>query len=179
MTIVYRSAPYRTARTGRFDIGRLGERFATTYDPSTAVEAFGRALLRAAATRVKVIGDGLSENLDFALGVLHPVRIRSIATFMDAGRVHTNVLTNYVGVLRADMERRIAAADDVDSVADVVVQALDDLHAYVLAHELVSDGYREAERRMFSHLEGGSHRRDSEAGEVAVSSPEAVLALAA
>ena len=156
MASIYRHSVGRSSGH-RFNFVRLGETFATTYDPATEIDAFGRSLLRAAGRRLDEIGASPSDDLSFALDALHPARVIGISTYVEPSCVSSRILSEYLRMLLTNAEARVDVAADGDAVAEAVIQALDDLHAYVLAHRLVPDAFREeyleAERRMIARFE--------------------------
>ncbi len=91
----------------------------------------------------------------FAVTDLLPNRVFAASLFIapitEADAEH---IDDFLATIELGAIGQIAAANDADDVADAVIRAAEDLHSYLLGHDIVDDRYR--------HLTAGSLFRQGE-----------------
>jgi hypothetical protein len=143
------------------DLGWFRRTLLRAYDPVLEFNQFSRAISAAARMRERELG-GSSAALRFALEGILPWRIRNAQQNVEPERVDSEAFANYLRLLQSTTDKRIAVAPSPDELAEVVFGALDELHGYLLAHELVSELYMAAEEMIAGMYAGDDNDRAPE-----------------
>src|SRR5437764_935698 len=115
-------------------------------DPIVELGRFRASLLTAVRARQHTLGSGVtSERLRFAADTLARVRVRGAQLHLKRSMVVGTVFGEFLRCSSGIAVEAIALAETADDLADALLDALDSLHTYLLTHELVDDGYQEAE----------------------------------
>lgn len=108
------------------------------------LDAFGVSLqgeAQQACERFPDLAD--DELIRFAVGDLLPNRVAMATIFLteklDVGDAEH--LDQYLESIEGAVQREVAAADSCDGVANAILSATEDLHTYLLGHELVDRRY--------------------------------------
>jgi hypothetical protein len=150
---------HKTVETS--DLARFRRTLLRAYDPALDFDQFARAVTAAARIREREIG-GSSSTLSFALHGVLRWRIRNAQHNVEPARVDSDVFANYLRLLQATTDERIAVAPSLDELAEVIFGAADELHGYLLAHELVSDRYMATEAMIADLFAGDDNDRAPE-----------------
>lgn len=105
---------------------------------------FGEVLERESTARIKTLGLTEDADLRFALRDLLPRRTRAAREHLGGRNDQRAIigLLNFLDVEQRGAIARITAAADTEDVADALTHSLDDLHGYLIAHDLATDRYR-------------------------------------
>lgn len=136
------------------DLEGFGEALLRTYDPRVDLDAFARGLASAAQSRTNVVGNA-SELLTFATDVVGPFRVRGISRHIARDRVDARVFREFLRFVEDAAVARIALATSADEVGSLMLGAFDEVHTYVIAHDLVSKAYERVERAAAAMIESG------------------------
>jgi hypothetical protein len=134
------------------DLKQFRRTLMDAYEPALQIDGFGRALKAAGQLRERELGGGSSWMLNFALNGMQPLRILNARQNLDPSRVDAAVFEAYLHLLQASAEEKISDARDADGLAEAVLGALDELHGYLIAHELVADAYLEVDNAMAARI---------------------------
>jgi hypothetical protein len=162
-------------RAARVDYSRM----LFDWDPDAGLSRLEQSFTAAIrASRARFVEHGALEAL--ALDVVLPTRIRNAKQFLRP-EARDDALETYIEYVLATGSARIDAAATSDEAAGAVMRALDDLHAYLTAHEIVTDGYAEAEAKLAARLESWpeDESHDTGASTLAGAANRSDLALAA
>jgi hypothetical protein len=155
------------------------------WDPLFELGRFQESLRSSAHARLRALGEEASDDLRFANDELLRIRIHGAQRHLKRSLVAGTVLADFLRYAEELATEAIDAAETADEIAEALVGALDSLHAYLLTHDLVEPGYREAEEAHVKRLLSRSVAPDppEEPEEVGLEVPTAAakndLALAA
>lgn len=91
--------------------------------------------------------------LVFALNVLLPIRERGTERYLRRDAINREAFEEFIDVSERVAYRAIEAAATQDELADAIVSVLENVHSYLLAHELVSVDYKKIERVLAHHMQ--------------------------
>jgi hypothetical protein len=131
----------------------------------TQLTAVAEALQREVADRERAIGSVRDDaTAMFAVEELAPVRLAAVREHLREQSLDDLWhFERFLDGLEGEMCDGIRAASSADDLAEAVLCAVQDLHAYVLAYGVVDDGYAAAE-------EASLVKRGTEAGSAATTS---------
>jgi hypothetical protein len=134
-------------------VGQLRDALLAAFDPELETERFFRSILSAGRARQHALaGTGESAMLVFALDVLLPIRERGTERFLRRDAIDRKAFEEFIDVSERVAHRAIDTATTQDELADAMVSVLDNVHSYLLAHDLVSADYKKIERVLAHHL---------------------------
>jgi hypothetical protein len=142
---------YDTNRLSRLtDITRFEEIFRSAQDPkqvaASQIEEFGRALASASQARLDTLRDKESDLFASATRSLLPSRIGlSVVYLRPQNPVQADALHDFIYMTRTLTLAAIEVAESADQVGEAVLQGLDDLHAFLLEHQVVTEEYLQSE----------------------------------
>lgn len=145
----YIRRPTRTLSIEFRDYSKLLRRAA---DSSVELRRFESQLREVAVRRAHELSVFDDEAVQFAVNVLLPSRLRSAAQHLIREAVDAEALAGFLGCSTEVGVEQLAASDGAEDVADAVTGALDGLHSYLIAHNLVNDAYLTAERAFAARL---------------------------
>jgi hypothetical protein len=116
------------------------------------IDDFGRALFVLARDREQNIRWEGEDLLSFAIDALLPSRVGTTSLHLRAVNAdEAQALAEFLQASRALSSETIAEAGSAEDLGEALISALDDLHAYVLTHGLVDDGYLRSEVALAEH----------------------------
>jgi hypothetical protein len=128
-----------------FDLEELARALRNSFDPRIEIRQFQMRLRGAVRARQHEL-NATSANLRFAVDELLPFRLRGIERHVQVNAVDSHAFSDFLSYILEVARAQIGTSATVDDLAETIVDVLDDLHGYVLAHELVAPGYLAAER---------------------------------
>jgi hypothetical protein len=133
------------------DLGRHARQLAKAFDPLAELGRYERHLLGTTRARQHALEDD-SAALSFALHTLLAVRMRGLSRHLRTEAIEQDALQGFLAQSLELATSAMSDVEDADSLADVVTTALDEIHSYFLAHDLVTTGYLEGERELARRL---------------------------
>jgi hypothetical protein len=133
------------------DAADLRRAILEAFDAEVETERFFKTVASSARAREHAL-TSTTPMLSFALDVLLPVRKRGTERYLRRDAVDRETLERFVEFSERVAVRAIDAAGSPDDLADAVIAVLDDLHSYLLAHNLVDDEYLAAEQVLGERL---------------------------
>ncbi len=125
-------------------------------DSSVELRRFESQLRQVAARRAHELSVFDDEAVQFAVNVLLPSRLRSAAQHLIREAVDAEALAGFLRCTTEVGAEQFAASDGAEDLADAVTGALDGLHSYLIAHNLVNDAYLARERAFAARLLGAA-----------------------
>ncbi len=95
-------------------------------------------------------------DLQFAMERVLPLRVEAARRYLSAEHDQRGLidLIRFLNLVRQSVRARVREASTPQDVSDAVTATLDDIHGYLLAHDLVDKKYRMAEALLLDDLAG-------------------------
>lgn len=121
-------------------------------DPVGELGRFRDRLLARLRSRQHELGGVTDARLRFAADTLSRARIRAAQLYLKRSSTEARTLGSYLRYNGDWALDELASGENADQLAEALLDALDSLHAYLLAHDLVGPGYEEAESALTERL---------------------------
>ena len=159
--------PRQTRSRSTAELRLFGRMYRDAFDPDLEIERFAETVLSLARARQHVLGTPKSSMLSFALDNLLPLRVRSARRYLRRDRVAADRFGAFLRFSSASAAEAVGGAASVEDIASAVIAALDDFHAYILANDLVAQGYVAAEHAIADSLVARTPDHDPAPSQVA------------